>query len=76
MDFYIIKATYFDYGVYYQGYPYTKFQKDIDLAMRFKSKKSAYAVISKKKNYFKQFSNVRLIHYVAEEKDFEMINLE
>lgn len=76
MDFYIIKATDGDFGVYYQGYPYTKMQKDISLAMRFKSKKSAYSVVTKKKNLLKNFSNVRLIHYVAEEKDFEMINLE
>lgn len=75
MDFYIIKASSGDFGVYYRGYPFTTFQKDIELAMRFKSKKSAYAVINKKKPYFKNFSNVRLVHYVAEEKDFEMVNL-
>lgn len=75
MDFYIIKASDVDFEVYYQGYPHTRMQENINLAMRFKSKKSAYAVINTKKPYFKNFSNIRLVHYVAEEKDFEMVNL-
>lgn len=76
MDFYIIKATDGDFGVYYPIYPYSVFQRDINLAKKFNSKKSAYVAITKHKPYFAHLSNVRLIHYVAEAKDFEMINLE
>lgn len=75
MDFYLIEADNVDFKLYYRGYPYSHFCESIEIATRYKSKKSALQVIMTRRPYFKHFNKVTLVHYVAELKDKEELTI-